>query len=59
MALQRVALNFPELGSEGRYLEHVPTVGDRLRSHGQDWVVEAVDRENGYAIVTLRAYEPG
>jgi hypothetical protein len=56
-ALQRVALNFPDLGSEVRYMqhEHVPGVGDRFRGRGRDWIVESVTYENEHAVVTLRA----
>ena len=56
-ALQRVGLNFLDLGSEVRYMqhEHVPGVGDTFRGRGRDWIVESVTYENEYAVVTLRA----
>jgi hypothetical protein len=56
-ALQRVGLNFPDLGSEVRYMqhEHVPGVGDAFRGRGRDWIVESVTYEDDHAVVTLRA----
>jgi len=59
-ALQRVALNFLDQGSEVRYMqhEHVPVVGDTFRGRGRDWIVESVSYENEHAVLTLRATDP-